>query len=145
MGAILANWKAIGISVIVIALLAFLHHYDVLAQQAATTRALAAQQSADVTACNTDKATTKETNDALQKDRDDIAGKLAAYKLHQPSSCVHVAGHTNLPGTGAGHAAENGISTDWLRDYAAEAEGYRRELISCTGFIDQVWKANNQQ
>lgn len=99
-----------------------------------------AQKTADAAQCNNDKQITKEANDALQKDRDTIARRLAALKLQAPAACVPVTGTANLYGGGPEHAGQNGISSDWLREYAAEAETYRSEVITCIKFINQERK-----
>lgn len=96
------------------------------------------QQIADQQACASAQAKTQEANDALQKDRDLIAAKLAALKLQHPTTCVPTACSPHVSGSGAGHAGQNGagINTDWLRDYAAEAESYRSQLVICKQFLD---------
>lgn len=33
-----------------------------------------------------------------------------------------------------------GLKEDWLLDYAAEAEGYRLQLISAQDFINRTWE-----
>lgn len=107
---------------------------------------LESQKEADEAQCKTDKQTTKEANDALQKDRDIIATRLHALELRPSPSCIPVAGKTKLSGGGHEHAGQNGggLSTLWLRQYAAECEGYRTEVITCTNFIDNTWKAAGQ-
>lgn len=32
-----------------------------------------------------------------------------------------------------------GLKEDWLLDYAAEAEGYRLQLLSAQDFINKTW------
>ena len=102
---------------------------------------LEAQKAEDVNACTQAQQTTKEANDALQKDRDDIAARLASLKLQHPAACVPVACKAHIPARGDEHAGQDGagfgLNTDWLRDYAAEAELYRSQLMVCTTFLDQ--------
>lgn len=99
---------------------------------------LEAQKTADNKQCNIDKQKTKEINDEIVKDRDAIAARLSALKLQHPMRCVPVTGKTKLPAGGREHAGQNGgsVSSDELRDYAAECEGYRTEVIACTLFLD---------
>lgn len=98
---------------------------------------LDAQQSADAAVCQKSQQLTKDTNDALHKSRDDIASKLAALKLQHTSACVRPSSSPRLPNGGEQHAGQNGagVNTDWLRDYAAEAELYRQSLSDCAGFV----------
>lgn len=99
---------------------------------------LTAQVNTDHLACEASQKLTKDANDALQKDRDTIARKLAALKLQHPSTGLHVASSSNIPTSGAGHAGQNGtvISADSLRDYAAEAEQYRAQFLVCSQLLD---------
>lgn len=102
---------------------------------------LFAQQTTDTKECDKSQAITKGSNDALQKDRDTIAGKLAAVSLQHPSACVPVARSPHVCSDGQQHAGQDGnspatgVSSDWLRAYAADAETYRSELSVCTGFL----------
>ncbi len=107
-------------------------------------RALQAQEEALVAQCQEDKAITKGTNDALQKDRDDLAKRVAALKLQRPAKCVPVTGEAKLPIGGRGYAGTY-ISSDWLYDFGGECEGYRSQLKSCIKFIDDVWEKNTHR
>jgi hypothetical protein len=100
---------------------------------------LEAQQTADQKTCSEAQQLTKDANDELQKDRDTIAANLSAYKLRVPASCVRVSSRPKLPSTGTKHAGSNGagLSSDWLRTYAATAETYRSELGVCIDFLHQ--------
>lgn len=98
---------------------------------------LSEQVNADTKACDKTQAITKGSNDALQKDHDAIAAKLDALRLQKPARCVPVARTPNIPSTWQQHAGQDGagVSSDFLRAYAAEAETYRTELTVCTDFI----------
>ena len=98
---------------------------------------LEAQKTEDAKECKKKQAKTKEAQSALQKKYDAIAAKLAATQL-QPATCVVVTRPSDLPSGGAEHAGQNGsgISSDWLRGYAAEAERYRSERIVCEDFLN---------
>lgn len=99
------------------------------------------QQTTDKQECEQAQQITKGANDVLQKDRDDIAAQLTTFKLQQPAACLQLAGTTHIPSAGAKPPAANGnragISTDWLRDYAAQAEQYRTEVGVCKDFLAQ--------
>lgn len=142
------NWLSAAAGAVVTALVAFgLHSVDVHFIEKSWQKKLDDQHTADVAACDKDKAITKGTNDALQKDRDAIARKLADFKRMQPSHCVPVAALKTEPATGGdGHAGQNGIGleSDWLREYAAECENYRRQRITLESFIDGTWAAHGQ-
>ena len=94
---------------------------------------------AALTSCNEGKLLTKETNDALQKDRDRIARRLADAK-RVPKTCVLVSGRTDPVGVGAEHAGRDGkgISGEWLLGYAATCETYRSERIRLESFINKA-------
>jgi len=97
---------------------------------------LEAQKVADAKECDKDKQITRKANDELQKDRDSIAQRAADYKRLHPMRCVIPTSSPELLSGGRGYANKNGISSDWLREYAAEAELYRRQLITCIEFLD---------
>lgn len=133
--AILKYWQ-LALGALLSVFIAFgVHKYDSAVAARRQALAVAAQLEADVKTCNADKAITKEANDALQKDRDTIAKRLAALKLQHPASCVPIPGHAIALDSGGEHAGQNGISSDWLRDYAAECEGYRSEVIDLQAFL----------
>ena len=99
---------------------------------------LLAQQSVDVTACQKVQKLTEDANDQLTKDRDAIAVQLA-NSLRQPSTCVRVASSPVIPSSGAKYAKHdgNGISSSWLRQFAATCESYRTEVSVCQDFLAQ--------
>ncbi len=80
--------------------------------------------------CQESATKLKETNDALQTSRDIIASRLADAKRVRPA-CIPIK-QPNTFQAGAEHAGENGtgISSEWLLEYAAEAELYRSERIA---------------
>lgn len=94
------------------------------------------QKNADIAACTEVQAKTKGENDALTKDRDRIAADAARYKLQHPNQCYILTNDGKLQPSGNQHAGMHGISSNWLRDYAALCETYRSELIVCTGQKD---------
>lgn len=98
---------------------------------------LESQQTIDQQACEKVQQLTKDANNDLQKSRDDIAARLSALKLQHSPTCVRPTGAANLQPGGPKHARPDGtgLSSDWLREYAAEAEQYRREVMVCTGFL----------
>lgn len=95
------------------------------------------QQIADDKVCNQAQAVTKGANDVLQKDRDAIATQLDALRLQHPERCVRVSRPASVPGIGAKHANDDGsgVSSDWLRTYAAQCETYRSEVGVCVDFL----------
>lgn len=100
------------------------------------------QKTSDLKACNIDKQITRKANYELQKDRDAIAQRAADYKRLHPMRCVIPANSSDVRAGGDGHAGQDGagLSTDWLRDYAAECNLYRSEVISCINFLSEERK-----
>ena len=91
--------------------------------------------------CEVDKQITKEANDDLAKQRDAIAARLATLQL-QPAVCITpTANKTGADNSGAKHARQHGISSQWLRTYAAKCETYRQERLILEKFIDDTWAA----
>lgn len=108
---------------------------------------LEAQKNTDKETCDADKKLTKDTNDALQKDRDAIARKLASLKLQHPATCVPVTNPTNVLTSNGGLPGQNGkgISSDWLRNYAADAKLVQSELANCISFLVKEREIFNQE
>lgn len=97
-------------------------------------------RAADKKQCDTDKSITKEANDALQKDHDNIAARYAQL-MQQPQTCVPISNPSQLSRSGkSGHAGQNGVPSGALRQYAAECEQYRRTLKICITFANSLPK-----
>lgn len=95
--------------------------------------------------CKDNQAITKGVNDDLLKNDFDIGSLLNSSKRMQPASCIVPASSKTVPaGGGIKYAEQNGVSTDWLYDYAAECETYRAQRIALEKFIDQTWKLKGQ-
>ncbi len=92
--------------------------------------------------CETDKKTTMEANNALRDKISNINERLISLKRVQPSKCVAIAPELadNTAGGEREYARQNGkgINSDWLRDFAAECEVYRTEVI----LLDDFGKKN---
>lgn len=108
-------------------------------EKAHRTEAAESARDAAIEQCAKDKLVTKETNDALQKSRDDIARRLADLKRMRPAQCVPIASATHPTDGGWQYAGSNGVDSDTLRDYAAQCESYRAELLGTWEFMDRVW------
>jgi hypothetical protein len=97
------------------------------------------QQTTDKKECEAAQQITKDANDALQKSRDSISSQLDALRLQHPTTCVRVTGRADVSGAGNKYAAANGngLSSDWLRAFAAQCESYRSEINVCVDFLAQ--------
>ncbi len=83
--------------------------------------------------CMAQQNALKEKNDDLQKNLAINAANAVKYK-RMSSRCILPATGSSQPATGgAGHAEANGISSDWLRDFALQCNNYRSEVIACGG------------
>ncbi|MBX0289733.1 hypothetical protein K3G63_04750 [Hymenobacter sp. HSC-4F20] len=101
-------------------------------QESRGEKALREQKASLESQCVTLQQKTTEIDRGLQNDLTAIADRLAASRLLTPACIVptgrntgnaHAAGRTR-------HAGQNGISTQWLRAYAAEANTYRAKVIA---------------
>jgi len=140
---LLTNWKVMLAVVAAAALCYTTHELDRGIYDRILDSRIAAQKDADVAECNVDKQTTKEATDALQKNRDELAARLAALKLQRPASCVLVTRSTNVLNRGDRPARQNerGLSSDWLLDFSAnECSNYWRQLKVCDKFLDDERK-----
>lgn len=128
-------WK-LGLWAIQAAIIGFIvWHFTVLQDAKSQESALAAQAAELAKRCEIKMKSTKEANDELQKNIGTISAKLDTAKRMHPSVCVPVVSKLAQPSTGgAEHAGQNGIETDWLRDFAAECETYRSEVVILNKF-----------
>lgn len=94
---------------------------------------ITAQQVADTKACNNAQATTKGENDELVRARNRIAADATKYKRLHPDTCLYFADTGELRSVANKYAGMHGISTGWLRDYAALCEDLRSELAIGSG------------
>lgn len=102
---------------------------------------ITAQQAADIAQCDTEKQTTKEATDALQKNRDDLAKRLDTLKLQRPAACVPISRPADLQHRAGRPAGRNGLSTDWLYTFAGDqCSNYWRQLKVCDKFLDDERK-----
>ena len=127
---IIKYWQAI-LAALTTAILAYgLHTISMSFAEHGKASALAEQHDLLTKSCNDQQTRTKEANDALQQTAADISSKLASYKRLHPSACVMPGkGKAQPSAGGSGHADGDGISSDWLREYAAQCEAYRQERI----------------
>lgn len=132
------SWLQIGLgAAAAFALSWLLHTVDVDRIEAAQRAALEAQSKSLNDACEKDKALTKDANDGLQKQysiintrRDVIDGVLL------PNCTAYVPAYSSKPvAAGQQHAGQHGLSTKWLKHYAAQCETYRQERVALEAFI----------
>lgn len=131
----LTNWRLFAIGAAIIACFGAGWHVRGLSDASKLQSALAAQESVLHKQCDDEKQVTKGANDALQKNLATISAKLAAAKRMHPSLCIRpVTGVAKPAASGGELTRQNGISSDWLRDFAAECETYRSEVITLNDF-----------
>lgn len=142
------NWIQFSLGAVFSLVFSFMAHLiDVNHLEKKHQKALSTQQAKLEGACKDDQKLTKGKNDGLQKDLDDIKHKLTDSKRVQPSRCIVIsapAGNPNLAVIPGKHAGQDGVSADWFRDYGAECESIRQTMMSCTGFVNDVWKSRGQ-
>ena len=121
------------------------HMVDVDRIEAKHQREMTALKESLIASCENDKQITKDANDDLQKKLTDITHKRDTLKrlLAGPRCVVPAAVKTDNSAGGTEHAGLNGISVEWLRDYAATCEGYRVEVTTYGAYIDKVWEVKN--
>lgn len=83
-----------------------------------------------LTTCNQSAIKLKETNDGLQKSRDDTASKLRSYKLRQQNCTLSIANSQPSGGRPVGGNAQIVATTDDLYEYAAVCRNYWAERIA---------------
>lgn len=142
------KWVQIGVGAAAGFALAWLIHLVILAGVNEDHRtAMAAQKDQLEKQCADDAAITKGKNDELQTNLDAVSRERDRLKRVQPARCIiPSSGKADVAGVRQEHATGNGIgiSSDWLRDYAATCEQIRLSFQTCTGFVDEVWTSRGQ-
>jgi len=101
-------------------------------------------QAAELTAkCEAGKKITMEVSREYQSKIADLSRQLAGAKRLRPNRCVPTITHPAPGDNGAPADGElpipDGVFTDDLLDFAADAEQVGRQLDSCQEFISKVW------
>lgn len=112
-------------------------------------KALTAQKTALVADCNSDKSITKDTDDAIYNNHNDIDAILAnRLRDNTAPKCVSVTSETGGATTPASQGKLHGsprsdvsVSRAELYRLAADADKIKADLIECRTFIDRTWAA----
>ena len=95
--------------------------------------------------CAKDKALTSEVSNGYQVKIASLNRELARLKRLRDPVCIPVitgpASGRDASTTGGELSNPHGIMDNALLDFAAEAEQYRLQLISCQDFIRKTWEA----
>lgn len=132
-------WIAIP-AVLVTAFIAFgLHRLDVARIEARNVKAMDAQKAQLIAECEKAQQITEGVSHDYQEQLYALSRELDTLKrVHSHPECVPIAkpsaGCNGTTSTGKPIEA-HGLRTDWLYDFAAEAERYRIQLIACQNFI----------
>jgi len=134
------NWRIYAAGIAVIAVLFAANSVSNAYKQAALVPALQKQLQATIDACNKNNEITRKTSYAYQTELQNLNNKLANIKRLRPNKCVVL---TTDSTSGLNAAAsttindrQNGLSSDWLYEYAGEAERYRLQVIFLQSFIN---------
>lgn len=143
---LLKYWK-FAAGAVPIALIAFaLHNWRVDVINAAHARQIEQVKAEAVKGWEDAQKITYEVSNDYQKQLADLRRRLDARRM-QPHVCVPVA-PANPGGrdaaTGAGPVRADGVDSQALLDFAAEAEGYRLRLSACQDFIRKTWASRGQ-
>lgn len=147
---LLKYWKfgagAAGMAVIAL----ILHNVSLEWTKASYERKIEAVKQEQIAACERDKNLTKEVSDGYQKQVASLTARIADLKRVRPSACIPVANPaarcdgTAVIGGHAGANGQGGVTSDFLYDFAGEAETYRLRLIACQSFISKTWASRGQ-
>lgn len=139
--ALLKYRQAILAGVLVSALAFGLHRLDVYRIEALHRQQLANQKAELDAQCAADKALTKEVSRDYQTRLASLADQLARARRVRNTCVVPTTqptdGRDAAPGAGEPVRPHVGVPADALLDYAAEAERYRLQLLSCQEFINR--------
>lgn len=147
---LLRYWKfaagAAGMAVVAL----LLHNVSLAWTKASYERKIENARAEEVAACERDKNLTKEVSSDYQKQISALNSRIADLKRVRPSVCIPVANPaarcdgTAVIGGHAGANGQGGVTSDFLYDFAGEAETYRLRLIACQSFISKTWASRGQ-
>ena len=89
--------------------------------------------------------TAEKVNNEYQADINKLNADIKRLR-NIPSKCVFVAPTPSVHpkrGQRGGYVGQNGISSQWLYEYAEDAERIRIERNACKNFVNEVWESNN--
>lgn len=138
----------VGITAALVGLSAWaLHSWSVSRLEARQKTELAGLQTTLQNQCQKDKQITEEASREYQNQLTDLRGQLATVKRVQPNRCIST---PTRPASGRDGAATNaqlphpdGVFTDDLFDFAADAEQVGRQLDACQSFIKKAWESRD--
>lgn len=146
MDIVLPRWIFAVLGAIAAFLVAFLlHTLAVNAMEAAHEKELNTLSDTMKKSCNDAKAITERRSNELQGNYDRISADRDRL-LKRPERCLQpTSPRRGDNGTGeTGRAAENGISSGWLYDFAAERDKIAAQLTACQGFVNDIYRLNGQ-
>jgi len=116
---------------------------------AAHAKAIKDQETALNDQCAKNKQLTTEVSNDYQSQLTDLRRQLAAVKRVQPNRCIVPTPAKPTGGRDAAAANQelphtDGVYTDDLFDFAADAEQVGRQLDACQSFITKTWQARGQ-
>lgn len=128
-GALLAFWLSL-----------MLHNIDARFTKLRHAEEMASQSQQLTAQCAADKHLTEEVSNDYQTRLGALNRQLADARRVRVARCVVPAtdptgGRDAPPGAGEPIRPHVGVATDALLDYAAEAERYRLQLLSCQEFV----------
>lgn len=141
---IITHWKFFAGAIPALILAYGLHYISASWAESRHKTELANQIKADIEQCNKDKAITTEASHEYQTKITALNNKLSAIRMRKPARCVSVAGTS--PGLNGNaepsvNAGTYGLTSEWLINYAGEAEQYRLQLIELQNFAKKTWEA----
>lgn len=108
-------------------------------------RILKVQHQADKDQCEADKVLTEKVETDYENKLSDLSDQLADIKRLRPNKCVFPtagqASQFNAAADNGKPAAENGLETDWLYDFAGTCEGFRLQIIGLQEFINRLYES----
>ncbi len=134
---LLTNWKIFGMGAVIIAFFGSGVYVRGQWDESRLESKLKAQEAVLIKQCDDDKQKTTEVSRAYQDKIAALNSRIAALRV-RPAKCVPVAissGGRNGEASGAKPSGAHGIDDRFLIDYAAEAEKYRLQLLSCQDFV----------
>lgn len=84
---------------------------------------------------------TEQANEKYQSNINKLNSDLKRLRS-RPAKCIPITSPSavhNGQDNGGGYAGVNGISDQWLYEYAGTAETYRIERNACKDFVNQTW------
>lgn len=134
---LLTNWRIILFGLSILSLIGTVTYIKYLNGRIDTLKVQKEQAQTERDSCFKNFKTNTEVSNVYQKNLSSLRSQLNKLKRVQPNCILpQTSGRSNATSPGAELSSRNGVSADWLYDFAGRAEEARLKLLGCQQWIN---------